>query len=579
MREKMDEHNKKKQFKTPTSSRLIRPCSGPLKKPAKQQRTLEHRWLFIKTVELLCNLLKRKCPKNRGEIMFEGPEKKFQRHIADYFIREYQYALIEQDEITDTEYYFAEDHLIAFLNATQKETFENLEAEYGTDAEEEIFKALKDELRISPLWLIIRHGLTVRGLEFKLYFPKPRSNESVANQHYRENRITFIPELVIKGGERPDFGLFLNGLPTMTMELKHEKNQTVHDAVRQYADRDHDDRIFQLPFLHIAADTSDVMVATDPRAEKNFRWYNTGLENKTENENQYPVEFLYSDVLAKETILEAISFFLIYVPKKEAERDKPERPAFTIFPRYHQSRMVHKVAQDVLGHFTEQANIGKKYLIAYSAGSGKTLSICWLADRLHSLYKPGTNEKMLDMLFVLTDRKSLDKNIRDEFENLTHLQGVAGYAKKSAQLKQFLKTGRSIVVSTQQKFKWILDEIADDSDLKQLRVAFLIDEAIAPRKGKWGLPSGCLFAIPMNRTATQQTPKPTPKRNLPRLSAPTTPISSLSPLRPPRHLPPCNFLASLLTPIPRPRQFKKDTLWIWPPVLFPIKPFITCIAP
>jgi type I restriction enzyme R subunit len=391
--------------------------------------------------------------------MFEGPEKKFQHHIAKYFIHEHRYAVLEQDEITDTEYYFAEDHLIAFLKATQKETFESLETNYGTDARDEIFKALKDELRISPLWLIIRHGLTVRGLEFKLYYPKPRSSESVANLHYRENRITFITELVIKGGKRPDFSIFLNGLPIITIELKHEKNQTVHDAVKQYADRDHSDRIFQLPFLHIAADTSDVMVATDPKTEKNFRWHNTGLENKAENDKEYPIEFLYRDVLAKETILEALSFFLIYVPKKEAERGKPKRPACTIFPRYHQSRMVHRVAQDALGHFTAHTNIGKKYLIDHSAGSGKTLSICWLADRLHSLYKPSTSEKMLDMLFVLTDRKSLDKNIRDEFDNLTHLQGVVGYAKKASNLKKFLKTGRSIVVSTQQKFKWILDEI------------------------------------------------------------------------------------------------------------------------
>lgn len=132
--------------------------------------------------------------------MFEGPEKKFQRHIADYLIREHQYAVLEQDEIIDTEYYFAEDLLIAFLKATQKETFERLETEYGTDTRDEIFKALKDELRISPLWLIIWNGLTVRELEFKLYYPKPRSSESVANQHCLENRITFIPELIIKGG-------------------------------------------------------------------------------------------------------------------------------------------------------------------------------------------------------------------------------------------------------------------------------------------------------------------------------------------------------------------------------------------
>jgi len=94
---------------------------------------------------------------------------------------------------------------------------------------------------------------------------------------------------------------------------------------------------------------------------------------------------------------------------------------------------------------------------------------------------------MLDMLFVLTDRKSLDKNIRDEFDNFAHLQGVVGYAKKASNLKKFLKTSRSIVVSTQQKFKWILDEIEYDPDLKKLRVAFLIDEAHRSQEGKMGV--------------------------------------------------------------------------------------------
>jgi type I restriction enzyme R subunit len=129
-------------------------------------------------------------------------------------------------------------------------------------------------------------------------------------------------------------------------------------------------------------------------------------------------------------------------------RKKIQRHIAEYFIREHRYAVLE---QDDLGHFTVQGNIGKKYLIAHSAGSGKTLSICWLADRLHSLYKPGTNEKMLDMLFVLTDRKSLDKNIRDEFDNFAHLQGVVGYAKKAANLKQFSKTGRSIVVSTKQK--------------------------------------------------------------------------------------------------------------------------------
>ena len=62
----------------------------------------------------------------------------------------------------------------------------------------------------------------------------------------------------------------------MALEVKHEKNQNVHDAVAQFAGRDHARKIFQHPFLYLAADTSDVMAASDPRRVENFRWHNTG---------------------------------------------------------------------------------------------------------------------------------------------------------------------------------------------------------------------------------------------------------------------------------------------------------------
>jgi hypothetical protein len=124
---------------------------------------------------------------------------------------------------------------------------------------------------------------------------------------------------------------------------------------------------------------------------------------------------------AQEQLLEALSFFLVRVPEREAEADKPVRPASTIFPRYHQSRLVRRVAEDITAHFAKAGDIGKKYLADHSAGSGKTLSICWLASRLHSLFKPGTNEKLVDITFILTDRKSLDTNIREDIEKFTEL--------------------------------------------------------------------------------------------------------------------------------------------------------------
>jgi type I restriction enzyme R subunit len=419
-----------------------------------------------------------------------SPEILFQQHIADFFIREHGYGMLERADITDPDYALAEDQLWAFLNATQQESIRKLAEDYGSDARGEVLLALKDELKRSPLWLIIRHGLPVRGIEFKLYYPKPRSSQSVASQHYQQNRITFRPHFYFgEKNEEIDCVLFLNGLPIVTLELKHEKGAqgwNVHNAVEQYAQRNHTQRIFQLPFLYLAADTSDVMVATDPRAEKNFRWFNTGLINQPITEGEYPVEFLYREVLSKNSLLEALSFFLVHVPGQDASEGKPARPSFTLFPRYHQSRMVHKVADAAQEHFAASGNIGRKFLINHSAGSGKTLSICWLADRLHSLYQPGTNEKLVEMVVILTDRKSLDKNIRDEIVNFSHLKDVVGLAKSSGDLQRFLNSRTSIIVTTQQKFAWILEQIENDPSLKQRRVAFLIDEAHRSQEGQLG---------------------------------------------------------------------------------------------
>lgn len=425
------------------------------------------------------------------------PELEFQDHIADFFVRVHEYGKLEQSDVTDTEHFIVEDGLWAFVNATQTETVERLAQNYGTDARDEFFRALRNELKYSPLWVLIRHGLDVRGQKFNLYYPKPRSSASVANQLYDQNRLTFRPHFYFGDThEEIDFVLFLNGLPIVALEVKHERNQNVHDAVTQFAQRDHSHKIFQHPFLYLAADTSDVMATTDPRSEENFRWHNTGLTNAPITDGEYPVEFLYREVLSKDQLLEALSFYLVYVPKREAADDKPEVPAHTLFPRYHQSRMVRKLTEHALAGFTSTNTVGNKYLIQHSAGSGKTLSICWLADRLHSLYKPNTNEKLVDLVFILTDRRSLDKNIKDDIENFTHLKDIIGLANKADDLPRFLAARKPIIVTTQQKFAWILDEIKQNPDLKNMRVAFLIDEAHRSQEGKLGAAIRVPFRTP-----------------------------------------------------------------------------------
>lgn len=415
------------------------------------------------------------------------PELAFQKHIADFLVRVHGYGVLEQGDLTDPVNCIAEDHLWAFLKATQGDQLRKLADDYGTDARDEVFRALRKELEHTPLWMILRHGLKVRGLELRLFYPKPRSAESAAVKKHGENRITFRPHYYFSESNLEiDFVFFLNGLPIVALELKHEKNQNVHDAVAQFVARDHSHKVFRHPFLYLAADTSDVMAASDPRRTENFRWHNSGLTNTPQTDGEYPVEFLYRQVLSKDQLLEMLSFFLVRVPKRDAEEDKPERPAFTILPRYHQSRMVRKVATNALDHFAASGDIGRKYLINHSAGSGKTLSICWLADRLHSLFKPGTSDKLVDVTFILTDRKSLDTNIREDIEKFTHLKDVVGLARKADDLPRFLKERKSIIVTTQQKFAWVLEEIEKNPDLKNLRVAFLIDEAHRSQEGQMG---------------------------------------------------------------------------------------------
>ncbi len=418
-----------------------------------------------------------------------APELSFQQHIADFLVRVHGYGVLEQADITDSEHCIAEDQLWAFLQATQAEQLKTLANDYSSDAREEVFRALRKELDYTPLWIILRHGLKVRGLAFRLYYPKPRSAESAAANGHGENRITFRPHFYFgETHQEIDFVVFLNGLPIVALELKHERNQTVHDAVAQFAARDHAQRIFHHPFLYLAADTSDVMAATDPRRVENFRWHNSGLTNTAQTSgDEYPVEFLYRELLAKDQLLELLSFFLVRVAEREAEDDRRLQAAFTILPRYHQSRMVRRVADDALAHFSACGNVGRKYLIHHSAGSGKTLSICWLADRLHSLFKAGGSEKLVNVVFILTDRKSLDTNIRADIEKFTHLQDVVGLARKADDLPRFLRERKAIIVTTQQKFAWVLEQIEHDPALKTLRVAFLIDEAHRSQEGQMGV--------------------------------------------------------------------------------------------
>jgi type I restriction enzyme, R subunit len=420
--------------------------------------------------------------------MVSNKERIFEDHICNYFENNNKFIRTDDKEIDDRINHFATKDILTFIKETQSEKFGKLGESYGDDSDDEILKALKKEIEHKPLWLILRDGFEVRGINFALFTPKPRSkNAKDQLLGYKKNVIRFKQQYHFNKNDNNksiDIVLFLNGVPIITIELKHEdEGQNYNDAIDQYVKRNKQNLIFKHPFLHIAMDTSDVMVATDASTETNFQWFNGDLVNEASTEGEYPVEYMYSDALTKDRILEYLEFYLIYVPEVR-KNTVVEKEAFTIFPRYHQLRSANKLANSLTKHYDKESKLGRKYLISHSAGSGKTLTIAWMADRLHSLYKSDGDNKMIDMIFVLTDRRSLDKNLRDDFDKFKHLEKVACIAKKSSNLAEYIKKRKRIIVTTIQKFAYIYEKIQDDKELSKLNIAYLIDEAHRSQEGK-----------------------------------------------------------------------------------------------
>lgn len=293
-------------------------------------------------------------------------EKIFENHIVKYLTDIHEFTLLTNTDCTDKEFHFVFSILLSFIKETQLSKYQKLKENYGADTDREIINALKTDLQRKPLWVIIRNSLMVRGISFDLYYPKPRSsNSKTSYDNYSKNIFSVKPQYHFSNdtSQSIDIVLFLNGLPIITIELKHEdENQNVYDAVEQYTARKQDNKIFTLPFLHVAADTSEIKIATNPYAENNFIPFNEGLINKAETEGEYPIEFLYKNVLSKDWILEYLSFFLLYIPSNQKITEdgitliQPEK---TIFPRYHQLRSNRKLADDISEHYEKEKHLGK----------------------------------------------------------------------------------------------------------------------------------------------------------------------------------------------------------------------------
>lgn len=373
-----------------------------------------------------------------------------------------------------------------FVVATQPDKVEQSMCFASPSERMKFFTRLANEITKRGVVDVLRKGYKFNGSTFDLYYPLPSDLNPSAKKAYGQNIFGVIRQVMYSktNTNEIDFVVFINGLPLATFELKNNyTGQTYENAIRQYqTDRNPKELLLQKKrcAVHFAVDDQQVWMCTALAGKDSwFLPFNRGVNGGAGNpvvENDTMTSYLWKDILAKPTLSNIIENFaqVIVSNEKDKKTGKIRDKEKVIWPRYHQLDAVRTLVKQ-----TQKYGVGKRFLIQHSAGSGKSNTITWLAYQLVVLLK--NQQPFFDSVVVVTDRVNLDRQIRDNINAFQRLSNIVGWADKSETLRLMLQGGKKIIVSTINKFSFILDEIG--STLKDRRFAIIIDEAHSSQNG------------------------------------------------------------------------------------------------
>ncbi len=374
--------------------------------------------------------------------------------------------------------------LTAFIQETQPEAAERLSLEVDSPKRTQFLHRLQGEIAKRGIIDVLRKGVKHGPDSITLFYGSPTANNEKAKELFNQNIFSVTRQLRYSGSETQlalDMGVFINGLPIATFELKNKlTKQTVEDAVQQYKnDRDPKELLFQFGrcVVHFAVDDHEVRMCTHLKGKDSWflpfnKGYNDGAGNPP-NPAGLATDYLWKEILTKDRLTDILENYAQVVEEKDEKTGKKKHRQ--IFPRYHQLTVVRKLLADA-----KQTGAGKRYLIQHSAGSGKSNSIAWLAHQLVGLEQH--KKAVFGSIIVVTDRRVLDKQIRDTIKSFAQVGNVVGHAEHSGDLRRFINEGKQIIITTVQKFPFILAEIGDDH--RQNKFAIIIDEAHSSQGGR-----------------------------------------------------------------------------------------------
>lgn len=375
------------------------------------------------------------------------------------------------------------DILWEFLMSTQEETVEKLLKRFDRET---ILNLINQEIIKGGLLFALKDGVYIENKKLRLMYRRPATDfNEKASHRYNLNRLTIMEEVVYKNQDRIDLVIFLNGLALFAIELKlNSSGQSVQDAIKQLKGRDVKNRLFRFNagvLVSFAVDWMEVYMTTQLKgSDTYFLPFNKGKgegidqgAGNPQNDQGPETEYLWRDLLKKESILQLIERFIFLTPDKKD----------IIFPRYQQRRAVNRILEDMRVNHTD-----RNYLIQHSAGSGKTNTIAWLAHSLVSLHDE-ENQNIVDTVLVVTDRIVVDRQLQDAIRSIEHQPGVIKVMDDkatSSDLADALAGNTKIVATTIHKFaqinksNWMSAGVTAEK-----KFAILIDEAHSSTTGSY----------------------------------------------------------------------------------------------
>ena len=382
------------------------------------------------------------------------------------------------------EYALDETRLFRFLQDTQPNQMDKLGVFKSEQKKRQFLNRLQGELAKRGIIDVLRNGIKVYPVDLIMFYLTPTENNAKAKEMFEKNIFSVTRQLRYStdaGKLALDMCVFINGLPVITFELKNQlTKQNVDDAVQQYKD-DRDPRevlfSFKRCMVHFSVDDARIKFCTKLSGKDSWflpfdKGYNDGAGNPP-NPDGIMTDYLWKDILTKAKLTRIIENYAQVVEETDPETKK--KSIKQIFPRYHQLGVVESLLADVKAN-----GVGKKYLIQHSAGSGKSNSIAWLAHQLIGLEQDG--HPMIDSVIVVTDRRILDKQIRDTIKQFVQVANTVAWAEHSGDLRKAITDGKRIIVTTIEKFPYVVPEIG--AEHKENRFAIIIDEAHSGQSGR-----------------------------------------------------------------------------------------------